>query len=81
MDLPFPPVKYAHGKGENGHPDVIDLGNGNLAVLYQERAGDAEHYPWHLRYAELDKASLLQAGNRRIDVHARRLPRNVPRAA
>jgi hypothetical protein len=74
MDMPFSPVRYPHGEGENGHPDVIDLGNGNLAVLYQERAGDAVHYPWHLRYAELDKGCLLHAAKRRLDSHAHRPP-------
>jgi hypothetical protein len=74
MDMPFPPVRYPHGEGENGHPDVIDLGNGHLAVLYQERAGDADHYPWHLRYAELDKGCLLRAASCKIDGHARRPP-------
>jgi hypothetical protein len=76
MDMPFPPVKYPHGEGENGHPELIDLGEGTLFVLYQERAGDADHFPWHLRCAELDKSSLLDAARRRIVAHGRRPGRN-----
>lgn len=50
--LPLEPTPYDVGQGENGHPDVIDLGS-RLAILYQERAGVG--HPWHLRYAEISK--------------------------
>ncbi|MDB5490691.1 MAG: hypothetical protein JWO78_540 [Micavibrio sp.] len=53
--LPLEPIAYDAGKGENGHPDIIDIG-GKLALVYQERAG-AQH-PWHLRYAEISRDDL-----------------------
>lgn len=50
------PIEPTHnqtiGQGENGHPDVLDIGD-RLCILYQERAGIG--YPWHLRYAEISK--------------------------
>jgi hypothetical protein len=67
MDMPIAPTKYPDGTGENGHPDIIDLGD-KFGILYQERAGEGAARPWHLRYAEADKDDLL------VDVRARLAP-------
>jgi hypothetical protein len=56
MNTPIEPTAYPEGKGENGHPDTVDM-DGKLGLLYQERAGEGK--PWHLRYTEMDKAELL----------------------
>jgi hypothetical protein len=56
MRTPLEPTAYPEGKGENGHPDTVDLGDA-LGLLYQERAGEGK--PWHLRYTEMKKADLL----------------------
>lgn len=58
LRTPIDPTPYPEGTGENGHPDTIDLGPA-LGILYQERAGDGEGFPWHLRYAEAPKEELL----------------------
>ena len=64
MNTPIDPTPYANGTGENGHPETIDLGK-SVGILYQERAGEGADKPWHLRYAEIDKAELLaQVRNR-----------------
>lgn len=60
---PLDPTNYPEGCGENGHPDTIDLGD-RLGILYQERAGDRK--PWHLRYAEADKADLMRIASRPV---------------
>lgn len=59
MSTPIDPTPYKNGTGENGHPETIDLGE-KIGILYQERAGEGEDKPWHLRYAEVDKVDLLQ---------------------
>ncbi len=64
MSTPVEPTAYPEGKGENGHPDTIDLGD-KIGLIYQERAGEGRDKPWHLRYAEITKDELLQ------DVRAR----------
>lgn len=56
MYTPIEPTAYPEGKGENGHPDTIDLGD-TMGLLYQERAG--EGMPWHFRYTEMKKDDLL----------------------
>jgi hypothetical protein len=63
-DGPFHFMKLAiapafQAGGENGHPDTLDLGNGRLGILYQERRGDAPEDLWHLRYGEVEKSQLL----------------------
>lgn len=58
MDTPVEPTPYPEGTGENGHPDTIDMGD-KLGLLYQERAGEGEGKPWHLRYTEFDKDELV----------------------
>jgi hypothetical protein len=73
METPIDPTPYDNGTGENGHPDITDLGD-KLGILYQERAGEGRSKPWHLRYAEADKADLLK------EVRARLAP-PPPRAA
>ncbi len=55
LEMPIQPTRYRAGKGENGHPDVIDLGD-RFGILYQERAGNTA--PWHLRYTEMEKKDL-----------------------
>ena len=64
MYMPIDPTQYGDGQGENGHPDIIDLGN-YVGILYQERAGDFK--PWHLRYVEMTKDDL----KREIHSHLR----------
>ena len=59
MNTPIDPTPYAEGTGENGHAETIDLG-AKIGILYQERAGEGADKPWHLRYAEADKAQLLR---------------------
>ncbi len=56
MRTPVEPTQYPEGKGENGHPDTIDLGD-KVGLLYQERAGDG--MPWHFRYTEYQKDDLI----------------------
>jgi hypothetical protein len=56
--LPIEPTPYPVGQGENGHPDVVDLGD-RLAIVYQERAGIG--HKWHLRYAEITKSEIKSA--------------------
>jgi hypothetical protein len=65
MDTPIAPTKYPEGTGENGHPEVIDLGD-KFGFLYQERAGEGMARPWHLRYVEADKDDLLLAVRMRL---------------
>jgi hypothetical protein len=67
MGTPIEPTPYKEGAGENGHPETIDLG-AKLGILYQERAGEGADKPWHLRYAEIDKAELLK------EIYARLAP-------
>ena len=56
LRTPIEPTAYPEGKGENGHPDTVDMGDA-LGFLYQERAGEGK--PWHFRYTEMKKADLL----------------------
>lgn len=72
MDTPVDPTAYPEGTGENGHPDTIDMG-GKLGLLYQERAGEGEGKPWHLRYTEFDKEELV------AKIHATLAPVVPPR--
>ncbi|MEZ0224510.1 MAG: hypothetical protein ACAH83_08155 [Alphaproteobacteria bacterium] len=65
MNTPIDPTPYKEGTGENGHPDIIDLGD-KLGILYQERAGEGRDKPWHLRYARADKAALLKEVRARL---------------
>lgn len=65
MNTPIEPTPYQDGTGENGHPEIIDLGD-KFGVLYQERAGEGPDKPWHLRYAEADKARLLKEVRARL---------------
>ena len=58
MDTPVEPTAYPEGTGENGHPDTVDLGD-TVGLLYQERAGEGEGKPWHLRFTEFDKDELV----------------------
>lgn len=58
LRTPIDPTAYPEGTGENGHPDTVDLGD-RLGILYQERAGEGEAFPWHLRYTEMQKDALL----------------------
>ena len=72
LRTPIAPTVYPEGKGENGHPDTVDMGDA-LGFLYQERAG--EGMPWHLRYTEMKKADLL------AEVRAAFVPTGVKPAA
>ena len=72
MSTPVEPTAYPEGTGENGHPDTIDLGD-KIGLMYQERAGEGRDKPWHLRYAEIPKAELLQ------QVRARLAPEPAPK--
>jgi hypothetical protein len=61
---------YLTGQGENGHPDLVMMGD-EIGLVYQERAGDKQ--PWHLRYTHYSREQLR-------DMVHEHLSRRVPSA-
>lgn len=74
MNTLIDPTPYKEGTGENGHAETIDRGD-KIGILYQERAGEGRDKPWHLRYAEVEKAELLR------EIYAKLAPPPLPGAS